>query len=365
MDNGVISSMENGNIQSIVLMVVTTFIVAAFLTPFVKDVALYIGAVDRPNSRKVHHSLMPRLGGLAIFLAFLLGYMLFSKQSIQMNSILIGSFILVLTGVIDDIKPIKPITKFAGQVLAALVIVFYGGIALSKINALGISINFGILTYPITLLFIIAIVNSINIIDGLDGLAAGVSSIFFLTIGIIAFIMGKTDGLDVVLSFIMLGSTLGFLLYNFHPAKIFLGDTGSMFLGFIIAIISLLGFKNVTLTSFIVPVMILGVPLLDTALAIVRRTIRKESIAKADKKHLHHQLLNLKFSHRTTVLIIYFMNSLFATASIVYILKDARLGKIIYLIIFVIWIIIVTTTDIISNKFRIKIRQLIKPNNQK
>jgi UDP-GlcNAc:undecaprenyl-phosphate/decaprenyl-phosphate GlcNAc-1-phosphate transferase len=269
----------------------------------------------------------------------------------------------VLTGVMDDIKPLKPSIQFTGQIFSALVIAFYGGITLSKISALGISLEFGFFTYPLTIFFILAIINCIKLIDGLDGLATGISSIFFLTIGIIAIIMGKTDGLDVTLSFIMLGSTLGFLLHNFYPAKIFLGETGSMFLGFIIAVISLLGFKNVTLTSFIIPVLILGVPLLDTGLAMVRRTVNKESITKADKEHLHHQLLKLRFGHRSTVLIIYFMNGLFAIASIVYILKDAQLGKLIYLFLFAIWVTIVATTDIISHKFKMRLKKVLFKNN--
>ncbi|MDD4036371.1 MAG: MraY family glycosyltransferase [Bacilli bacterium] len=346
--------MGSKNIKEIVTIVTTIFVFTAVIVPFIKDMAMHIGAVDRPNKRKVHTGLMPRLGGLAIFFGFLLGYMLFSKQSIQMNSILIGSFIIVLTGVIDDIKPLKPSTKFVGQLFAALVVAVYGGITLSKISSSYLSVNFGLLTYPITLFFILGIVNAINFIDGLDGLATGISSIFFLTVGIIAIILNNTNGLDVTLSFIMLGATLGFLVHNFYPAKIFLGDTGSMFLGFIIAVIALLGFKNVTLTSFIIPILILGVPLLDTLFAILRRFIKGEPISKPDKEHLHHQFLKLNFSHRSTVLLIYLINSLFAVASILYILKDKVLGKIIYIIILIIWLVIVIMTDIISDKRKIR-----------
>lgn len=348
--------MKDFNIQTIITIVITTFLVSSTLTPFIKDIAIHIGALDKPNKRKVHKKAMPRLGGLAIYFGFILGYMFFSKQSIQMNAILIGSFLIVLTGVIDDIKPLKPSTKFIGQILSALTIAFYGGITLNSVSAFGINISFGIFTYPITIFFILAIINSINFIDGLDGLASGISSIFFLTIGIIAVILNKSNGLDSALSFIMLGSTLGFLLHNFNPAKIFLGDTGSMFLGFMISVISLLGFKNVTLTSFIIPVLILGVPILDTVFAIIRRMIKGEAVYKPDKEHLHHQLLQLKFSHRNTVLIMYLINILFAIASIIYILKDPLLGKIIYVIILAIVLLIVCMTNIISpNNFKDKI----------
>ncbi len=353
------------SIQLIGSIVLTTFLVSAFLVPFIKDIAEHIGAMDKPGKRKVHIKAMPRLGGLAIFFGFLIGYMLFSKQSIQMNSILIGSFLIVLTGVIDDIKPLKPSMKLAGQILGALVIAFYGGMVLKEIHAFNIYINFGLFTYPLTIFFILAIINAINLVDGLDGLAAGISSIFFLTVGIIAVILGKTNGLDVTLSFIMLGSTLGFLFYNFYPAKIFLGDTGSMFLGFMIAIISLLGFKNITLTSFIIPVLILGVPIMDTLFAIIRRSLKKQSISQPDKEHLHHQLLKMRFSHRNTVLLIYLFTALFASASIIYILKDALLGKIIYTIILLIVLLIVFFTNIISEKNNIKEKIKNYKNNHK
>jgi UDP-GlcNAc:undecaprenyl-phosphate GlcNAc-1-phosphate transferase len=197
-------------------------------------------------------------------------------------------------------------------------------------------------------------INVVNFIDGLDGLAGGIASIFFLTIGIIAFIMNRLGGLDIALSFVMLGSTLGFLLHNFYPAKIYMGQAGSMFLGFIISIIALLGFKNVTLTSFIVPVLIMAVPILDTAFAILRRLINKQPISQADKQHLHHQLLKMNFSHRTTVLIIYYIDALFAFASIVYVIKDAKLGILLYIILLTIVLWFVITTNIVINRKELK-----------
>lgn len=346
--------MDQEVLKKIALIVVSTFLFVSLITPFVKNIALYIGAVDQPNERKVHKKIMPRLGGLGIFFGFLIGYMLFGTHSITMNSILIGSFIIILTGVVDDIKPLKPQTKFTGQLVAACIIVFYGNILLKDINAFGLFIDFGILSYPITLFFILGCINCMNLIDGLDGLAAGISSIYFATIGIIATMQGST-GLDFALTFIMLGSTLGFLVHNFHPASIFMGDSGSMFLGYIIAVIALLGFKNVTLTSLIIPLLILAIPILDTIFAIVRRMIKGESISKPDKFHIHHQLLNRNFSQKTTVLAIYAINILFAIASIVYVLKDQLLGYIIYGILLVIVITFVVKTNIVVEKKEIHI----------
>ncbi|HHW68901.1 MAG TPA: undecaprenyl/decaprenyl-phosphate alpha-N-acetylglucosaminyl 1-phosphate transferase [Tenericutes bacterium] len=332
--------------NKIFLMVLITFLTSTLLMPFIKRIAIQVNALDIPRGRHIHKTPTPKLGGLGIFLSFLLGYMIFGEPSSQMNSILIGSFIIIITGIIDDIVELKAFTKFIGQLIASLVITVYGQILLSNIDAFGIYLEFGIFTYPLTIFFILGCINCINLIDGLDGLSGGISSIYFLTIGIISTIQGKF-GLDFILTFTMFGSTLGFLVHNFHPASIFAGDTGSMFMGFIISVIALLGFKNITLTSLVIPLLVLAIPILDTIFAIVRRTLKGESIAKADKFHIHHQLLNRSFSQTKTVLIIYFINILFAIASIVYVLKDKVLGYVVYSILLLIVIIFVLKTNVV------------------
>lgn len=337
----------------ILIMVFSIFLFVAFMVPFVKKIAEHVGAMDIPNERKVHTKPMPRLGGLAIYFGFLLGYMLFGEHSLIMNAILIGSFIIVLTGVIDDIKPLTAATKFIGQLAAALIVVCYGNLLLKDVSAFGIYINFNWLSYPITVFFVLGCINCMNLIDGLDGLAGGISAIYFLTIGIIAAIGGST-GLDFVLSFVMFGATLGFLVHNFYPASIFMGDSGSMFLGFIISVVALLGFKNVTMTSLIIPLLVLAIPILDTLFAIIRRALKGQNIAKPDKFHIHHQLLNRNFSQRATVLIIYVVDLLFAFASIVYVLKDAMLGYIIYGILLVIVVAFVAKTNVVVDHEDIK-----------
>ncbi|MGN0993358.1 MAG: glycosyltransferase family 4 protein [Bacilli bacterium] len=342
--------LDLSNYTHILIIILMCFLFCFFITFYIKKIAKHIGAMDIPDKRKVHKTPMPRLGGLGIFLTFLFGYMLFGVQSLQMNSILIGAFIIVIVGVIDDIRPLGAKTKLIGQIIAASVVLFYGGIALDKITIAGLHIDFGIFSYPLTILFIVGCINIINLIDGLDGLSTGTCSIFYFTIGIIAFIKASFGGLDVSLSFIMLGASLGFLCHNFHPAKIFSGDSGSMFQGFMIATISLLGFKTITMTSFFIPILLLGIPILDTLFAIIRRTIKKEPISKPDKLHLHHQLLNLGLSHRNTVLAIYAMNILFAFASIIYALNDKTLGMIIYIIILILIVFIITKTSIIADK---------------
>ena len=334
---------------NILFMVFIPFLFVVLFMPIIKKVAVYINAIDIPNQRKVHRVPIPRLGGLGIYLGFLLGYMLFGYESVQMNSILIGSIIIIMIGIIDDIHSIPARYKFLGQLVAASIVVLYGGMLLQDVSAFGLYVNFGIFSKIFTIIFITAIMNCINFIDGLDGLAGGISAIYFLMIGIIAVLFHST-GLDMILSFVMLGATLGFLVHNFYPASIFMGDSGSLFLGYIIAIISLLGYKNVTFTSLIVPIFLLAIPIMDTMAAIIRRVLKHESIAMPDKCHLHHQLLRLNFSIKKAVLVIYLIDLLFATASIIYVTKSRIFGYFIYTLLFIIVIVFIYRTDIIREK---------------
>lgn len=338
--------MKDIDYLSIVSMIMIPFLFVAFLIPFVKKVAFHVGAMDIPDARKVHKVPMPRLGGLGIYGGFLLGYMIFGEHTATMNSILIGSFILLITGIMDDIKPIPAKVKFTFQTVAALIVVFYGNLLLSDVSFFGVHIDFWYFAYPITLLFILGCINCMNFIDGLDGLASGISSIFFLTIGIIAIFQGRSD-LSYVLTFIMLGSTLGFLIHNFNPARIFMGDSGSMFLGFIISVITLLGFKSLITSSIIIPLCILIVPILDTFCAIVRRKLKGESIDTPDKCHIHHQFLKRIKSVKATVLIIYLITALFSLASVIWLLYSQVVGYIIYGALMIILIIFVFKTDIL------------------
>lgn len=295
---------------------VICFIASVIITPLVKKAAVKLGAVDLPNKRKVHTKVMPRLGGLAIYISFLIGIIVLQPKSELTWPIVIGSLIIVATGVLDDLLQITPKAKLTGQIAAALVVVL-GGVQLQYINLpLGGTIEFGFFSIPITIIWIVAITNAINLIDGLDGLAAGVSSIALITIAGMAFVMGNAFVASI--SLIVLGSTLGFLVYNFYPAKIFMGDTGALFLGYIISVLALLGFKNITMISLIVPVIILGVPISDTIFAIIRRFVNKQPLSAADKSHLHHCLLRLGYSHRQTVLIIYGIAAFFAISAVLF-----------------------------------------------
>lgn len=286
------------------------------MTPFVKKAALIWGAVDAPNHRKVHQKIMPRLGGLAIYLGFLASFLWIVPKNMLTWGILAGGTIVVLTGAMDDKYQISPKVKLLGQFLAAIVVV-WSGLQVEFINLPFEGIfKFGWLSIPFTILWIIGVSNAVNLIDGLDGLAAGVSGIATATILVMSLVIGNHT--VSLLSVALLGAIIGFLFFNFHPAKIFMGDTGALFLGFILATMSVLGFKYVTLFAFIMPILILGVPISDTFFAIIRRVVNKKPISEADKNHLHHRLLQLGLSHRKTVIVIYGVSMLFGVSAIVF-----------------------------------------------
>ncbi len=306
---------------------IASLALALMLTPLVKKFAFRVGAVDVPNARKVHSSIMPRLGGLAIYASFTLTVLLlmyFIPDNLMMASnrnligaLLTGGTIIVLLGALDDRFDLSAKLKMLVQIGAACVVVFGFDIKMNIVN-----IPFGDamqplgewIGIPLTIFWIVGVTNAINLIDGLDGLAAGVSAIAIASIMGMGIIMG--NGTVVMLAIVLLGSILGFLVFNFHPAKIFMGDSGALFLGFSLAMLSMLGFKQITMLSFVTPLLIIGVPLSDTFFAIVRRWVNKKPLMKADKGHLHHCLQQLGFSHRKTVLIIYGIASFFGICAV-------------------------------------------------
>ncbi|WP_156290927.1 glycosyltransferase family 4 protein [Oceanobacillus salinisoli] len=301
---------------------ITTFVISAvtvfLITPFTKKLAFKINATDKPdNHRKTHNSEKASLGGLAIFIGAIAGFLYLQPESPQMTAIIIGAFIMIITGMLDDIFDLKPIYKFAGQIAAAIVVVS-SGLTIDKLTMpfFGTVYLEG-LGYVITIFWIVGASNAINLIDGLDGLAAGVSTIALSSI----LVMAMMDYRMVVayLCIILIGSCIGFLYHNFYPAKIFMGDTGALFLGYAIAVVSMLGlFKNVALFSFIIPIIVIAIPVFDTLLAIIRRIINKQGIATADKRHIHYQLIKMGYSHRTSVLILYGFSTLFGILAITF-----------------------------------------------
>jgi UDP-GlcNAc:undecaprenyl-phosphate GlcNAc-1-phosphate transferase len=337
------------NGYNVFIIILTTFLTSLILTHLMIKISKNMNIMDIPNERSVHKKPTPLLGGTAIFLSFLFGFILFGNQNPLMISILIASFLILLLGIFDDIKPIKARYKFVIHILVALIVVFYGGLKLTHVDIFSLSLNFKWMSPYITILIIVGIINAVNLIDGLDGLCAGISSIYFLTIGVIALILNKFNGLDIILSFIMLGSTLGFLVFNFPPAKIFMGDTGSTFLGLMISVIMLLGFKTVTLTSLLIPLVLLILPITDTLFAIIRRALNKKPIGQADKEHIHHQLLK-HLSTRKTILVIYVVDLIFSVVSIFYAIGKKKEMIIFYILLMFILLYLVFKTNVIFKK---------------
>lgn len=337
------------NGYNVFIIILTTFLTSLILTHLMIKISKNMNIMDIPNERSVHKKPTPLLGGIAIFLSFLFGFILFGNQNPLMISILIASFLILLLGIFDDIKPIKARYKFIIHILVALIVVFYGGLKLTHVDIFGLSLNFKWMSPYVTILIIVGIINAVNLIDGLDGLCAGISSIYFLTIGVIALILNKFNGLDIILSFIMLGSTLGFLVFNFPPAKIFMGDTGSTFLGLMISVIMLLGFKTVTLTSLLIPLVLLILPITDTLFAIIRRALNKKTIGQADKEHIHHQLLK-HLSTRKTILVIYVVDLIFSVVSIFYAIGKKKEMIIFYILLMFILLYLVFKTNVIFKK---------------
>lgn len=344
------------NGYNIFLIVGVTFLASLLFVEMMKRVAIFLKVLDIPNDkRKIHTKPMPLLGGIGIFLAFLLGYMLFAPKNDLMLSILISSFLIMLLGLFDDMTksetPMPNKYKVLVQLAVAAIVVFYGGLTLNRATLFGLEFNFGFISPFLTMLIIVAIINAVNLIDGLDGLCAGIASIYFLTIAILGFILNKFGGLDIILSLIMLGSTLGYLIHNFPPARIYQGDAGSTFLGLMMSVIFLLGFKTTTLTSLIIPCFLLAIPIMDTLFAIIRRKLKGQAIDHADKEHIHHQFLK-RFDKKSTLLVIYAINIVFSITTIFYTLGDKQIVIGCYVILIIIVLYLVLKTDVIVERHK-------------
>ncbi|WP_348920690.1 glycosyltransferase family 4 protein [Enterococcus rotai] len=310
-------------IYEIVIRLFLTFILSLIVTPIIKLLAFRIGAYDAPGERRVNTKIMPTAGGLSIYFVFAFSCLVMFQSIIPVDyiwPIILGAGIVVATGLIDDIYELSPKKKTLGILLGALVIYFVADIRIDAVTLPFFGhIDLRWLSLPLTLFWILAITNAINLIDGLDGLASGVSIISLTTIGVIGyfFLHAKTVYIPIVI-FILVASIAGFFPYNFYPAKVFLGDTGALFLGFMIAVMSLQGLKNATFITVITPMIILGVPITDTVYAIIRRLMNKRPISSADKMHLHHRLLSLGFTHKGAVMTIYGLALVFSFVALLF-----------------------------------------------
>jgi UDP-GlcNAc:undecaprenyl-phosphate GlcNAc-1-phosphate transferase len=297
------------------------FIISFAATPIVKAFAQRVGAIDVPReARRIHDHPIPRMGGLAIFLGFLLSVLLFAEIDRQLQGILLGCVIIVATGAVDDIISLNAWVKLALQILAAVVAVIHG----VEINVLANPAVWSAKEYlilggwgiPISILWIVGITNSVNLIDGLDGLAVGVSTISSVTMLIIALLVSDSSVAIVLAA--LAGACVGFMPYNLNPAKIFMGDTGALLLGYVLATMSILGlFKFYAVVSFAVPLLAIAVPLFDTVFSFCRRLLRGQSPMHADRGHFHHRLIDMGLNQKQAVAVLYSISGILGLAAVV------------------------------------------------
>lgn len=329
-------------------LLILSAIISFIIAPLFMRLSYRYGFVDYPNHRKQHERPMPFSGGISILVSFVITVIIAQPVEREYIPIILGGSLIVILGIIDDKYDLKPSIKFLGQLVVISIPIFFG-IIIDTINPFGITMNFGVFAIPFTFLWISVIINAINLIDGLDGLAAGVSVIALSSIAFIGILQNNI--FVMMISVILIGSTLGVLYYNFNPAKLFLGDNGSMLLGYVLGVLSILGFKNVTFFSILFPIIILGVPFIDITFAAVRRYREGVSLTRADRGHLHHKLQYIGFSHRESVILIYFMATLFAVASVILYLSTVTGAVLICILLVFTVVIIVEATDLIgSNK---------------
>ncbi len=296
-------------------------VVSFAASPLIKQFAHTVGAIDVPqDERRIHKVPIPRLGGLAIFLGFLVAVLLFAEIDKPLQGILLGSVIIVVLGVIDDVVRLNAWVKLFFQVVATLIPILHGVVLSRFSNPFSFSaeaqfVDLGVFSIPITVIWMVAITNSVNLIDGLDGLAAGVSTIASVSLMVIAILLSEPTWAIVMAA--LAGSCIGFLPYNRNPAKMFMGDTGATFLGYILAAVSVQGlFKFYTIISFAVPFLILGLPIFDTLFAVFRRLSKGKSPMSADRSHVHHKLIDMGFSQKQSVAILYTLSAVLGLAAV-------------------------------------------------
>lgn len=306
-------------ILPVILALGVAMLISFTATPLVMRIAHKIGAIDIPkDERRMHNKPIPRLGGLAIFLGCVISILLFAELDTQLRGILIGATIIVSVGIVDDVRPLGAGVKLILQILSALIAVSSGVVIQAISNPLpfgGEYWDFGIWAIPITVIWIVAVTNSVNLIDGLDGLADGVSTIGALTMLIITLLMGDLKIAVIIAA--LVGSCVGFMPYNMNPAKIFMGDTGSTFLGFTLATLSVLGlFKLYAVISFVVPFIILGFPIFDTCSAFTRRILKGQNPMKADRSHTHHKLIDMGMNQKQAVATLYMVSTVLGLCAV-------------------------------------------------
>lgn len=325
------------------------FVISLLLVPVCKKIGFSLGIYAQENNRTVHHGKIVRMGGVAIFIAFVTSLMVLWSADDTLNGILVGGTIIFLGGLLDDIYDLSPKLKLFFQIAGTIVAMVLGRLYLTDFHIFSLDLTNGILMKIISFFWIVGITNAINLIDGLDGLSSGITAIVTITIGILGFLMGRRD--ICILALVLTGSILGFLPYNFHPASIFVGDCGAQFMGFTVACLSLLGFKTTALITLGFPILLLFIPIGDTLIAIVRRRLKGQKISEADREHLHHILMiKMHLGHRRTVITLYIVTALFAVAAITSYLNP-RIGLWMVLVLIILADLFIEYTGMINPKF--------------
>ncbi len=297
---------------------ICALLIAFTTTPAVRVLAYKVNAIDIPtDNRRMHKEPVPRLGGLAIYLAFTLTSLIFSDPSPTLITVWVGGSIIVLLGMLDDIFRLKAIVKLLVQIGVAGIAIWQG-LLVERITVAGVTVEFGHLAIPITMLWIVGLTNAINLIDGLDGLSCGVSAISAVSLLLVSIVLGESWSTTVLIG-ILAGSCIGFLPFNTNPAKIFMGDTGALFLGYTLSVVSITGvLKMHTVVSFVVPLLIFAFPILDTAFAFTRRILHGKSPFSPDRGHLHHRLIDMGLNQKQVVSILYALCAILGLSAIMF-----------------------------------------------
>ncbi len=307
------------NIITLIITVICAFLITFTTTPIARVIAFKVGAVDIPrDNRRMHKKPIPRMGGLAIFLGFAITVIVFCDQTLENTGLLLGAMLLVVVGIFDDIYSIPALLKLLLQLVSAAIAVLMGNV-INGVTLFGNYIDFGSFAIPLSILWIAALINAVNLIDGLDGLSCGVSAISSLSLLFSAFFLPEPSITIILLIASLAGSCIGFLPFNFNPASIFMGDTGSMFLGYTLAVISIQGFFKIdALLSFWIPFLVFALPILDTTCAFTRRILHGKSPFSADRGHIHHKLIDMGFTQKQSVMILYSICGILGVSAVLF-----------------------------------------------
>lgn len=328
------------SVVTLIIAILCAFLITFTTTPIARVLAFKVGAIDVPkDNRRMHKKPIPRMGGLAIFLGFAITTIIFLEPSKEIIGMLLGALLLVIVGIFDDIYSLPALLKLFLQMISSAIAVLFGNV-IEGVTVFENYIDFGVFSVPISIIWITALINAVNLIDGLDGLSCGVSAISSISLLLSAFFLPEPSLSIVLLIASLAGSCIGFLPFNFNPASIFMGDTGAMFLGYSLAIISIQGFFKINaLLSFWIPFLVFALPIGDTFFAFARRILQGKSPFSADRGHIHHKLIDMGFSQKQSVMILYSICGILGVSAVLFAMDKPVEGVSVILIALVIYLL--------------------------